>query len=564
MGAQSLYGNAGKDLIFRFQRVSPMEVSPHDPRTLYYGSQHVHRTRDEGMTWERISPDLTANDPAYQSKVSGEPITIDVTGEEYYSTLYAITESRLEPGVIWAGANDGPIHVTRDGGRTWSRVTPPVPAGGRVQTIEASPHRRGAAYAAVLRYQLGDFKPYIYATGDYGRSWRLLTPGDNGLPADEPTRVVREDPARAGLLYAGTEFGAYVSFDDGRRWQPLQLNLPNVPITDMKVHRHDVVISTQGRSFWILDNVTPLHAIADSVQRARIAAAPAHLFRPREAVRMRYRAGFGGLEAERTATADPQYPTAGAMIDYWVARAPSGQATLEILDSTGTVVRSVASAGAGEGTQPVEGNMRAPAVERTGVPRLDVRPGMRRFVWDYALPGPIDAQTGRPGRNGPLAVPGRYTVRLTVGGTRLEQPLVVRPDPRQLRDGITPAVLRAQLAHNLKVRDLVSETNRLAARVREARTRLNGAPPGTVQRDSLRLLQELESKLLTPPVRYSRPGLQAHVAYLYGMTTQADQRVPRDATERYAVLRRELDALQAEARRLLGPDRATAAAAATQ
>jgi hypothetical protein len=161
-------------------------------------------------------------------------------------------------------------------------------------------------------------------------------------------------------------------------------------------------------------------------------------------------------------------------------------------------------------------------------------------------------------------VPGRYTVRLTVDGSRMEQPLVVRPDPRQLRDGITPAVLQAQLAHNLKVRDLVSETNRLAARVREARTRLNGAPPGTVQRDSLRLLQELESKLLTPPVRYSRPGLQAHVAYLYGMTTQADQRVPRDATERYAVLRRELDALQAEARRLLGPDRATAAAAATQ
>ncbi|MDF1502828.1 sialidase family protein [Roseisolibacter sp. H3M3-2] len=563
VGAQSLYGNPGKDLIYRFQRVSPMEVSPHDPKTLYYGSQHVHRTRDEGITWERISPDLTANDPAYQSKVSGEPITIDVTGEEYYSTLYAITESRVEPGVIWAGANDGPVHVTRDGGRTWNKVTPPMPPGGRVQTIEASPHRRGAAYVAVLRYLLGDAKPYIYATNDYGRTWRLLTTGDNGIGADEPTRVVREDPARAGLLYAGTEFGAYVSFDDGRRWQPLQLNLPNVPITDMKVHRHDVVISTQGRSFWILDNVTPLHALADSAQRGRLASAPAHLYRPREAVRMRYRAGFGGLEAERTATADPQYPPAGAMVDYWIARAPEGTATLDILDSTGTVLRSIASAGAGERTQAAEGNMRAPAVERTGTPRLDVRPGLRRFVWDYTLPGPLDA-TGRPGRGGPSVPPGRYTARLTIAGSgapwTMSQPLVVLPDARQTRDGVTPAVMRAQLAHNLKVRDLVSEANRLAARVREARTRFNGAPANTVQRDSLRLLQELEDKLITPSIRYSRPGLQAHIGYLYSMTTQADQRVPRDATERYTVLRRELDALQAQARRLLGPDRATTAA----
>ncbi|MGZ8377264.1 MAG: WD40/YVTN/BNR-like repeat-containing protein [Gemmatirosa sp.] len=568
VGAQSLYGNPGKDLIYRFQRVSPMEVSPHDPRVLYYGSQHVHRTRDEGTTWERISPDLTANDPQYQSLVSGAPITIDVTGEEYYSTLYAIRESTLEPGVIWTGANDGPIHVTRDGGKTWAKVTPPdLGPGGRVQNIEPSPHRRGGAYVAVLRYLLGDFKPYLYATNDYGKTWRLLTPGDNGIPADEPTRVVREDPARAGLLYAGTEFGMYVSFDDGRRWQSLQLNLPNTPITDLRVHRHDLVISTQGRAFWILDNVTPLQALADQAQRTRLARAPAHLFRPREAMRTRYRASFGGLEAERAATADPQYPPAGAMLDYWFARAPEGQVTLDILDSTGAVVRSITSVAPGERTQAVEGNMRAPAFERTGIPRLDVRPGMRRFVWDYALPGPIDAATQRPGRNGPMALPGRYTARLTIaaanGGASpwtMSQPLVVRPDPRVVKDGITPAVLRTQLAHNLRMRDMVSETNRLVARVRAARTRLNGAPPGTVLQDSLRLLQALEGKLVTPSIRYSRPGLQAHINYLYGMTLQADQRVPRDATERYQVLRRELDALQAEARKLLGPEPAATAA----
>jgi photosystem II stability/assembly factor-like uncharacterized protein len=570
VGAQSLYGNAGKDLIFRFQRVSPMETSPHDARTVYYGSQYVHRTRDEGVTWERISPDLTANDPKYQSVISGGPITIDVTGEEMYSTLYAIRESPIEPGVIWTGANDGPIHVTRDGGRTWSKVTPPdLGPGGRVQNVEPSPHRKGGAYVAVLRYLLGDMKPYVYATSDYGRTWRLLTPGDNGIPADEPTRVVREDPARAGLLYAGTEFGVYVSFDDGRRWQPLQLNLPNVPITDLRVHRNDLVISTQGRSFWILDNVTPLHGLADEAQRTRLAGAPAHLYKPRDAMRMRYRAGFGGLEAERVATADPQYPPAGAMIDYWLAAAPEGTLTLDILDSAGTVVRSFTSGAPGERTQAVEGNMRAPAVERLGTPRLPARPGMQRFVWDYTLPGAWDAATQRPGRNGPMAPPGRYTARLALVGPngsasrwQATQPLVVRVDPRAARDGITPAVLREQFVHNLRARDLVSETNRLAARVRAARTRLNGAPPGTVQQDSLKLLQALEAKLLTPPVRYSRPGLQAHIQYLYGLTMQADQKVGRDAVERLQVLRRELDAVQAEARRLIGPEPTTAATTA--
>ncbi|HKP73913.1 MAG TPA: hypothetical protein VJT67_00160, partial [Longimicrobiaceae bacterium] len=293
IGGQSLYGNPARDLIYRFQRVSPMEVSPHDPRVIYYGSQYVHRTRDEGVTWERISPDLTANDPRYQTRVSGEPITIDVTGEEYYSTLYAIRESPRARGVIWTGANDGPVHVTRDGGRTWADVTPRgLPPGGRVQTIEPSPHRAGGAYVAVLRYLLGDFRPYAYRTNDFGRTWTRIADGSNGIPADEPVRVVREVPARPGLLYAGTEFGMYVSFDDGGRWQPLQLDLPHTPVTDLKVHHGDLVLSTQGRGFWIMDDLAPLHQLADSV-----AAARAFLFRPRDAVRARWSGGFGGPES---------------------------------------------------------------------------------------------------------------------------------------------------------------------------------------------------------------------------------------------------------------------------
>ncbi|HWP99808.1 MAG TPA: hypothetical protein VNK92_05010, partial [Vicinamibacterales bacterium] len=258
---QNRYGHNPRDMKFRFVRQTPFEISPHDPRVIYHGSQFVHRTADEGVTWEIISPDLTANEPDKQV-ISGEPITRDITGEEVYSALYALKESRLERGVIWAGSNDGPVHVTRDGGRTWTNVTPKdLPPGGRVQTIEDSPHRKGSAYIAVYRYLLGDFRPYIYRTDDYGRTWTLLTDGTNGIPADTPTRVVREDPDREGLLYAGTEFGLYVSFDNGRRWQPFQLNLPATPVTDIRVHRQDLVLSTMGRGFWILDNVTLLHQL---------------------------------------------------------------------------------------------------------------------------------------------------------------------------------------------------------------------------------------------------------------------------------------------------------------
>ena len=215
IGAQSLYGNGGGELIYRFQRVSPMEVSPHDPAIVYYGSQFVHRTRDGGVHWERISPDLTAH-PAGTQAASGEPITRDATGEEVYSTLYSIRESPVQKGVIWAGSNDGPIHVSRDDGKTWTNVTPKdLPPGGRVQNIEPGPHRAGTAYVAVYRYLLGDFAPYLYRTDDFGKTWTRLTDGHNGIAADEPTRVVREDPDRAGLLYAGTEFGMYVSFDNG-------------------------------------------------------------------------------------------------------------------------------------------------------------------------------------------------------------------------------------------------------------------------------------------------------------------------------------------------------------
>lgn len=229
----SMYGHAASDLPNRFQRNAPIEVSPHDPDVVYHASQYLYRTRNDGKQWTRISPDLTAQPPGTQG-ISGKPITRDITGEEFYSTIYAIEESPVREGVIWVGSNDGPFHVSRDGGRSWKDVTPKgLPPGGRVQSIEPSPHDPGTAYYAVYRYLLGDYRPYIYRTENYGRSWTRLTNGNNGIAADDPTRVVREDPEREGLLYAGTESGMFVSFDDGARWQSLQLDLPVTAVTDI-------------------------------------------------------------------------------------------------------------------------------------------------------------------------------------------------------------------------------------------------------------------------------------------------------------------------------------------
>jgi photosystem II stability/assembly factor-like uncharacterized protein len=559
IGAQSLYGNPGKDLIYRFQRVSPMDISPHDPRVVYYGSQYVHRTRDGGITWERISPDLTLNPKERQQAPSGEPITIDVTGEEFFSVVYAIRESPLEPGVIWAGANDGPFHVTRDNGRTWTDVTPkevapttPVfsrngftgpPYGCRVQNIEPSPHRRGSAYYAVHCYLLGDFRPYVYRTDDYGKSWTLLTSGRNGIPADAPTRVVREDPAREGLLYAGTEFGMYVSFDNGANWQPFQLNLPVVPVTDLRVHRGDLILSTQGRSFWVIHNLKPLHELND-----RIASSAAHLFRPRDAYRHRYAGSFGGVESSRNDPADPEYPAAGAMIDYWLGRSAPATVQLDILDAAGRVIRSFTSEGAGE-TSTESPSMRQMISVRSGTPRLPRNPGVNRFTWDLTVAGPWDANPARSGRGGPIVPPGNYAVKLTAGGYTATQPLVIRIDPRVARDGVTLADLREQYEHNLRARDMVSEVNQVARQIEEGRRRLQGASNAA---DSLRALEEIRAKVITPAVRYSKPELQAHIQYLYSLTNQADQRIGRDAIQRYAVLRRELDARIAELRKVLG------------
>ena len=531
VGAQSLYGNPGKDLILRFQRTTPMATSPHDPDIVYYGSQKLHRTRDKGVTWETISPDLTWNPPHAQGP-SGEPITRDITGEEFYSTLYAITESPHEAGVIWVGSNDGPFHITRDNGKTWTNITPrDLEPGGRVAWIDASPHRRGSAYYAVYRYLLGDYAPYIYKTEDYGRTWTRLTDGKNGIPADWPTRVVREDPSREGLLYAGTEFGIFASFDNGAHWQPFQLNMPNVPINDIKVHKKDMVIATQGRGIWILDNVTSLHQITPQTSATR-----AHVYRARDGYRTRDGADI-----------------LGPMVEYYL---PSEMPVkIDIVDAAGAAVNSYNSEtpapGAGRGGRGGRGGGAGAAPDdpdapqggrgRGGPPpsRVTKSVGHNRFVWDVR-------------HSSTLAVPpGRYTARLTVGSDTMSTPLTVLIDPRLAAEGMTTADLQEQFDHNVKMRDMVAEVGRVRQRIQSTMSRLANASGAGA--DTLAKVQAVSAKVETEPVRYGKPGIQAHISYLAGMTSGGDQKIGRDALARYLVLRKELDAIKAELDRILGP-----------
>jgi len=540
VGAQSLYGNDAKDLIYRFQRVSPMEVSFFDTSTVYYGSQYLHRSHDGGVHWEKISPDLTAH-PACCQGGSGEPITRDVTGEEFYSTLYAISESKLEPGVIWTGSNDGPFYITRDNGKTWTNITPKgLPSGGRVQYIETSPHRKGSAYYAVYRYLLGDFEPYIYKTDNYGATWTRLTDGKNGIAIDNPTRVVREDPNREGLLYAGTEFGMYISFDNGAHWQSFDRNMPKVPITDIKRHQKDLVVSTQGRSMWIMDDVTPLSQITPQT-----AASAAVLFKPSDAIRGRLGGGRGGFGGGRggPAPGQAQFAENGATINYYFGRAASGPVTIDITDAAGKPVRSYSSEAtasvAAEDAPAANSDDEGPAFRRAAPPvRLSTNVGMNRLTWDF--------NNGA----GLMVPPGNYKVKMTAGGWSDTQPLVLKMDPRLAADNITAADLREQYEHNVRARDMVAEVGKVATRVRQARTRLRSGGNA----DSLAKVDALAATLFGPDegVRYGRPGLQTQITYLAGMTTRVDQRVGHDAIERYQTLRKDLDALEARVTQVLG------------
>jgi hypothetical protein len=401
-----------------------------------------------------------------------------------------------------------------------------------VQNIEPSPHRKGSAYLAIYRYLLDDWRPYIYLTNDYGATWTLLTDGRNGIPTNCPTRVVREDPDREGLLYAGTEFGMFISFDNGRQWQSFQLNLPVTPVTDIRLHRQDLAISTMGRSFWILDDVTPLHQIADAAQ-----ASAAHLFRPRAAYRMRY-AAMGG-------PGSPEYPPAGAHVDYYLATEPAGEVKLEVSDESGNVVRTVSSQATGQGAdlgaqgaasggdEEMRGPRSGPAPPRV----LPKRAGANRFIWDFRYDG-----------GGPLVAPGKYQLKLSGDGWSRTEALEVRLDPRLEKDGVTVADLQEQLRLLLKIRETAAEARRTVRQLDEAIRRLGSQNDAT---DRVAKLQSVRARLVTAPGPYPQPMLIDQLNSLSQMAGAADRRVGRSALEYSEVLKDELAAIKAAVSRLL-------------
>ena len=563
---QNRYGHDPDDIKFRFPRQTVVYVSPHDERVIYQASHVLHRSIDEGVSWDIISPDLTAKEPQYQI-VSGNPITRDVTGEEVYSTIYSMIESRLERGVIWVGANDGPVSVTRDNGKTWKNVTPKDLVGARIQTVEDSPHMKGRAYIAGYRFMREhDLKPYIYRTDNYGDTWTLLTDGKNGIPADYPTRVVREDPKQAGLLYAGTEFAAFVSFNAGKNWQPLQQNLPATPITDIKVHRNDLVISTMGRSAYIMDNITPLQELARIVTAAPSATGGSFgfsaleeeqklpaiaLFQPRETIR--YRSSTAPLS-----NAEPEYPAQFAHFDLYFASAPGADTKLEVLDAKGGALRTwsvQAPRSAGAAPEGGGGGFRRGGGGSTGI-RAEA--GMQRVTWDLRYPGPWAPNTPEGGFGGPIVPPGKYNVRLTSGGQTITRTFDLRSDPRVAGDGVTDGDIAEQVKFQLQVRDAISDARKLQQSIEQAMQKAGlkpmldagtpGSSPATTKYDHP--LRELYARVVTTPGIYTQGMLVDQLSNIQRMITQADQKIGKDAYDRYADLVKELAAVEAQLKKI--------------
>lgn len=423
-------GIAPRHLKYRFQWNAPIFISQHNPEVIYYASNYVHRSTDEGQSWEVISPDLTTDKQEYLASIPGGPIQHDNTGVELYCTIFALEESPLQEGLLWAGSDDGLIHISRDGGANWQNITPPdMPREGTVNSIDPSPHQPGKATVAVYRYRDNDFRPYIFQTEDYGKSWQKRT---GGIPEDHFVRVVREDPERPGLLYAGTEYGMFVSFDDGRQWQPFQRNLPATPVTDLKVHQNDLVVATQGRSFWIMDDLTPLHQLQKSTARAQ-----AHLYRPDTA----YRTQVSGYRGDNS----PENRPEGALIHYYLAE-EADSLVLEIIDSSGELVRRV--------------NSREHAEELPG------SRGAHRFVWNLNYPEPqlLDgAIMSLSYTGGPKAPPGDYTLRLKLADSEMSQPLHIAKDPRWQH---SDAELQAQFELARAVRDSLTAVHELIDEIR--------------------------------------------------------------------------------------------------
>ncbi|MFL5582899.1 MAG: VPS10 domain-containing protein [Gemmatimonadaceae bacterium] len=604
VGLNNYDGWPARDVPNRFQWTFPIFWSRHRPNELWVSANRVFRSTDEGQSWTAMSPDLTLHDPRTLGPAGG-PITYDMTGTEWYATIFALAESPVRGDVMWAGSDDGLVHVTRDGAKTWTNVTPPdMRHFTRVSIIEPSHFDPGTAYVAANRYQLDDLRPYLWKTTDYGRTWRRI---DGGIPAGSYTRAVREDPVRRGLLFAGTETGVWYSTNDGGAWAPLQLNLPRASVRDLHVHGGDLIAATHGRAMWVLDGYGPvLRALTDSVRSTRV-----HLFAPDTAVRFAGGGGFGRGGEEAGAN-----PPGGAVFSYWLGESfarladSARTAKLEILDPSGKVLRTYTSASAKKEKKSVvasreQGSPAAAAAAMDSVsgtspgrqprdtlsekPRgsrpmaddtlaffaadseVTVRPGLNRFVWDlrHADTKEVkDVVNDEGTTSGPMVAPGRYTARLTAGGEARTQPFVVIEDPRSRA---TPQGLERQVALALQVQ---AKSNELADAVErildierqlDARTKEGKGQPWAKGADSSakairdRLEQVRDSLVdihshadqitLHYPVRYYNMLLS-----LADMVQSAEGEPPRQQFEVYADLASKVDAQLARLRAIEATD----------
>jgi len=515
-------GTAPRDIRYRFQWNAPIRISPHNPDVVYHCSQYVHRTTDGGKNWEVISPDLTTNNDAYQD-IPGGPIQHDHTGVELYTTIFSFEESPLVAGVLWAGSDDGLVHVSRDNGTTWTDITPPaMPRGGTVNTIHLSNHQEGRAYVSVYRYREADFTPYVFFTNDYGANWRQLTDGEDGIPGDHFVRVVREDPVREDLLFAGTEFGMYLSYDQGDSWQPLQLNLPVTPITDMQFAEDDLVIATQGRSFWILDQLGPLRSLNEETlsQKAVLLPIP-------DAYRTQ-------LRNYRGSTAPDRAPLR-AQIDIYLSEEPEQDIRLAILDPEGNE-RQVFTTSKDRGEDEQS---------------LNLQKGLNRMSWGLSYERPDileDAVFSLANTSGVQAMIGTHTVRLTAGDLVMEKPLEVLPDPRWEQSAED---LQAQYELTMEVKALLNECHGLIGEIRSLRKQVaytrerlqkHDRPHEgfkTLAKQVTDQLTSLEQQLIQTksesgqdPINYP-PMIDDQIAYLYSIVNGQDARPTEGAYQRY-------------------------------
>jgi photosystem II stability/assembly factor-like uncharacterized protein len=548
-------GHGAEDLKYRFQWTAPIATSPHDPKVVYHGGNVLFRSTDRGQTWTAISGDLTRNDKTKQ-RWSGGPITGDNTGVEVYDTIFAIAESPRQKDLVWVGSDDGLVHVTRDGGKTWTNVTPKgAPEWGTVSLVEPSPHDAATAYVVFDNHRLDDMRPYLYQTTDAGKTWTSLA---KGLPQDVYLHAVREDPKKRGVLYAGTERGVSFSTDAGATWRALRLGLPTVAVHDLVVKDDDLVVGTHGRSLWILDDLTALREITPAVQQTDVV-----LFPTRPAVRWRYR-------RERREAGAGQNPPRGATIDYYLRGKVETEMSLDILDESGRVVRTLKSV-----AEPPE----APEGDPDGYddppkPALARDPGVQRAVWDLTYEGAprvkdakLDA--GDP-KDGPMAPPGRYTARLTAAGKTYTTPLVVTPDPRL---SLSASDYAEQLRVALEAREALTRLVQGVERLRSVRTQVKGrldlwkgdprAADLVKAGDALVAhLDALEEKMHNPKAEVvydilAQKGgarLYSRLSPLYATVIEADGPPTQGMRETYAAQRAELDALLAEEQRYLTDD----------